>query len=107
MPRKKCFRHICSQPGFYYFKPAGCSMIDIQEVVLEMDEYEAIRLKNFEGLYQDKAAESMQISRQTFGRILDSANKKIAEALITGKAIKINHNNQKDEKNSNSNNKNK
>lgn len=49
-----------------------------------MDELEAIRLRNYEGLYQEKAAEKMKILRQTFGRLLESANKKIAEAMING-----------------------
>ena len=61
----------------------------LEEINLEMDEFEAIRLKNYEGLYQEKAAEKMKISRQTFGRILESANKKIADAMINGKAIRI------------------
>lgn len=61
----------------------------LEEVSLEIDEFEAIRLRYHEGLYQDHAAGKMKISRQTFGRILESANKKIAEALINGKAIKI------------------
>lgn len=61
----------------------------LEEITLELDEFEAIRLKDHEGLYQDAAAEKMKISRQTFGRILESAHKKIAEALVNGKAIRI------------------
>ncbi len=89
MPRKKCARHINVDPKSTYFKPRGIPMNFLKEIQLELDEFEALRLKYHEGLYQDKAAEKMRISRQTFGRILESANKKIADALINGKAIRI------------------
>jgi len=59
----------------------------IEEVVVSVDELEAIRLADFEGLYQAEAAEKMQVSRQTFGRILESAHKKIAGALVEGKSM--------------------
>ena len=59
----------------------------LEEVVVTVDELEAIRLADFEGLYQAEAAEKMQISRQTFGRILESAHKKIAVALVEGKSL--------------------
>ena len=61
----------------------------LSEIKLELDEFESIRLRDHEGLYQEQAAEKMGISRQTFGRILESAHKKIADALIHGKAIRI------------------
>ena len=89
MPRKKCFRHIDVDPKSTYYKPRGVPMSYLEEITLELDEFEALRLKYHEGLYQDRAAENMKISRQTFGRILESANKKIADALINGKAIRI------------------
>jgi predicted DNA-binding protein (UPF0251 family) len=56
---------------------------------LTLDEFEAIKLADFEGLYQEQAAVKMDISRQTFGRIIDSAHRKIADVLINGKALKI------------------
>lgn len=89
MPRNKCHRNVEIDPKSTYFKPRGIPMKFLEEVVLELDEFESIRLKYYEGLYQGQAAQKMQISRQTFGRILESANKKIAEALINGKAIRI------------------
>jgi predicted DNA-binding protein (UPF0251 family) len=61
----------------------------LEEVVLTVDECEAIRLADLESLYQEQAAEKMQVSRQTFGRIIESAHKKVAEALVKGKAFKI------------------
>ena len=73
-------------PGVTFYKPAGIPRKDLEEVILEADEIEAIRLANLEGLYQETAAEKMGISRQTFGRIITSANKKVAEGLIQGKS---------------------
>ncbi len=61
----------------------------LEQTVLTVDELEAIRLAYVNGLYQADAAKKMSVSRQTFGRIIDSANKKIADALVKGKAILI------------------
>jgi predicted DNA-binding protein (UPF0251 family) len=61
----------------------------LEEINLTIDEFEAIRLADLEGLYQDKAAEKMNVSRPTFGRIIESAHKKVAQALVEGKALKI------------------
>jgi len=61
----------------------------LEEVLLKADELEALKLYDVDGLEQTKAAEKMKISQPTFARILDSANKKIAEALVKGKAIRI------------------
>jgi predicted DNA-binding protein (UPF0251 family) len=89
MVRPKCPRNVSCSPEKVYFKPRGIPVSILDEVVLTVDELESIRLADFDSLYQEKAAERMHISRQTFGRILDSAHKKIADALINGKAIKI------------------
>ena len=64
-------------------------MQNLEKVELHSDELEALRLADYQGLYQEEAAKMMSISRQTFGRILSSARKKTAEALILGKALKI------------------
>jgi len=64
-------------------------MDELAEIVLEVDEIEAIKLAYIELLYQEEAAKRMKVSRQTFGRIIDSANRKIADALINGKALKL------------------
>lgn len=61
----------------------------LEEVSLTLDEIEAIRLADLEGMYQDQVAKKMNVSRQTVGRILASAHKKIAEALVLGKAIRM------------------
>lgn len=89
MPRKKCYRHVEGNPNTTFYKPAGIPLRELETVVLTIDEYEAIRLADHEGDYQEAAALKMQISRQTFGRILTEAHKKMADALINGKAIKI------------------
>lgn len=89
MPRPKCKRKVCGKPGSDYFKPRGIPLFNLEEVVLTPDEMEAIRLADLEGMYQEHAADNMGISRQTFGRIIESAHKKVAEALIKGKALRI------------------
>lgn len=89
MPRPKRPRRICFRPGVTYFKPRGVPLSFLKEVDLDADELEAIRLADFEGLDQVTAAKKMKISQSTLQRILTSARKKIAEALVSGKAIKI------------------
>ena len=89
MPRPKRCRRISSTPGSSYFKPRGIPLSVLEEVILSVDEFEAIRLADLEGLYQELAAEKMSVSRQTFGRIIESAHQKVAEALVRGKALKI------------------
>ena len=82
-------RRVGSVPQSDYFKPRGIPLSVLEEVVLTVDELEAVRLADLEGLYQEQAAEKMNVSRQTFGRIIESAHKKVAEALVQGKALKI------------------
>ncbi|HUL36698.1 MAG TPA: DUF134 domain-containing protein [Thermodesulfobacteriota bacterium] len=89
MARPRNCRRVGSVPESNYFKPRGIPLSMLEEVVLTVDECEAIRLADLEGLYQEQAAEKMNVSRQTFGRIIDSAHKKVAEALVKGKALKI------------------
>lgn len=86
----KC-RMIGVSPTATYFKPRGIGMAMLEEVTLELDELEALRLADLEGLYQADAAECMGISRQTFANIVARARHKVAEALIHGKALKICH----------------
>ncbi|HDS30463.1 MAG TPA: DUF134 domain-containing protein [Firmicutes bacterium] len=72
-----------------FFKPSGIPKRQLSEIVLEIDELEAVRLADKEGLYHEDAARRMNVSRQTFGRIIASARRKIAEALIGGCALRI------------------
>lgn len=76
-------------PQVTFYKPRGVPLSVLQHINLTVDELEAVRLADLEGLYQEQAAEKMNISRQTFGRILESAHKKIADALVNGKALSI------------------
>jgi len=71
------------------FHPAGIPVRGLDGIVLTLDEFEAIRLADLEGLYQEQAAERMIVSRPTFGRILAAAHRKVAEALAHGKTLKI------------------
>jgi len=89
MARPRNCRRVGSMPGSNYFKPRGIPLSMLEEVILSVDEFEAIRLADLEGFYQAQAAERMKVSRQTFGRIVESAHKKVAEVLVTGKALKI------------------
>jgi uncharacterized protein len=89
MSRPTFCRHIAGMPDKNYFKPKGIPSSLLEEVVLTLDEFESVRLADFEGLYQEQAALKMGISRQTFGRINKTAHKKIADVLIHGKALKI------------------
>ena len=89
MPRPRRLRMVMSEPGFTYFKPAGIRMTELKESVLTVDEYEAVRLKDLEDMEQEHAARKMNISQPTFHRLLLSARKKITDAIVHGKAIKI------------------
>lgn len=82
-------RRIRCKPDINYFKPRGIPLDMLEEVNLVLDELEAIRLADFNGLYQEDAAKKMDISRQTFGNIINSAHKKIADVLLNAKALKI------------------
>jgi uncharacterized protein len=89
MPRPRLNRRICFDPQVTYFKPRGVPLRLLDEVVLTIEELEALRLKNIENLDQIICAEKMKTSQSTFQRILSSAYQKISEALVNGKAIKI------------------
>ena len=84
----KC-RRVAFVPGVTFFKPAGIPLRALEESRLTVEEAEAIRLKDLEGLEQEEGAEKMNISRPTFQRVLASARQKIADALLNGKAIRI------------------
>jgi predicted DNA-binding protein (UPF0251 family) len=89
MGRQPLWRRVDSLPRVNYFKPAGVPLANLQEVRLSVEEAEALRLKDIEGLAQDDCAGKMSVSRPTFARILLSARQKMADALLNGKAIRI------------------
>jgi predicted DNA-binding protein (UPF0251 family)/predicted Fe-Mo cluster-binding NifX family protein len=84
----KC-RRVEYLPDVNYFKPAGIPLRDLEEVCMSVEEAEALRLKDLEGLEQEQGAEKMNVSRPTFQRVLASARQKVADALLNGKAIRI------------------
>jgi len=89
MPRPRLCRRIRFNPKVTYFKPQGIPLRFLEVVELTVEEAEALRLKNMEDFDQIEAAKKMNTSQSTFQRILSSAYKKVTEALIEGKAIKI------------------
>ncbi|BBO84958.1 DUF134 domain-containing protein [Desulfosarcina ovata] len=87
MPRPKKPRIVSSYPTIAAFVPQGMPISG--EVMLSVEELEAIRLSDFECLDQESAANLMQVSRQTYGRILSRARHIVGEALVTGKALRV------------------
>lgn len=89
MARPTKFRRVEFFPEDDFFVPWGKPKCEIEEVALKVEELEAMRLKDIEDLNQEECAEKMEVSRQTFQNIIDSARKKVALALTEGKAIRI------------------
>jgi len=85
---RKC-RKVHAKPACSCFGPEGKTSKVSGEVRLKLDEFEALRLADAKGLYQEAAAKKMGVSRQTFGNIINSARQKIADALVSGKSIQI------------------
>ncbi len=89
MGRQPLWRRVGFLPQITYFKPTGVSLTNLEEERISVEEAEAIRLKDLEELELEDCARRMNISRTTFSRVLNSARKKIADALLSGKAIRI------------------
>ncbi|MCX6150602.1 MAG: DUF134 domain-containing protein [Ignavibacteriales bacterium] len=89
MPRPKKHRKINCNPVSYYFKPQGIPMTELEEIILDADELEALRLADLLAYSHERSAIKMKISRATFGRIVESARNKVVDAILHGKAIKI------------------
>ena len=89
MARPQKFRNIENEAEFTCFKPAWRPKNGLEKIELQADELEALRLSNLEWLSQQQASENMRISASTFNRLLKSANKKITDALVNGKWIRI------------------
>ncbi len=84
----KC-RRVAMLPNVTYFKPMGIPVRCLNEVQLSVEEVEALRLKDYEGLEQEQGAQEMKVSRPTFQRVLASAHHKTADALLNGKSLRI------------------
>ena len=89
MARPTKWRRVTAIPEVAYFKPAGIPLRALEEVGLIVEEMEAIRLRDLESLQQEECAKRMRVSRPTFHRVLESARRKVADALINGKAVRI------------------
>jgi len=89
MPRPPKCRRVEQLPGYTYFKPAGVPLPELFEVVLSVEELEAIRLRDLTGVDHEECAAKMSVSRPTFHRILTSARRKIAHALVNGEALRV------------------
>jgi predicted DNA-binding protein (UPF0251 family) len=89
VPRPFCHRRIAGRPAAPIFKPIGIPMLELEEVIVTLDEFEAIRLADLDGLYQEQAAAQMNVSRATFSRIIEAAHRKLADVLVHGKALRI------------------
>jgi predicted DNA-binding protein (UPF0251 family) len=89
MPRPKLNRTIVNPPIMEGFRPFGIAMKDLEPVILLYEEYESIRLSDYEGLTQEQSAQQMNVSRPTFTRIYEKARRAIAKAFVEGKAIFI------------------
>jgi predicted DNA-binding protein (UPF0251 family) len=89
MPRPCKCRRIGWQPETSIFKPAGVPGQALEQVTLSLDELESVRLADLEGLYQEEAAGRMEVSRQTFGNIVASARRKLADCVVNGKLLRI------------------
>lgn len=89
MPRPRKCRMVSQIPSVIYFKPRGIPMRQLAEVYLPLEGFEALRLADLEGCKHEEAAKKMNVSRQTFGRILSQARHSVAEALVHGFALRI------------------
>ncbi len=89
MPRPCKRRRVRGQPNALFFKPAGERIVELEEIVLDYSELEAIKLVDVKDIPQTEAAKKMDISQPTFSRILTNARKKLADAIVNGKAIRI------------------
>jgi len=89
MPRPKKWRRVCCMPGSQSFGPLDDGRYTRQAIVMTVDEYETIRLIDFEGLNQEECAERMGVARTTAQAIYSSARTKLAECLVKGTALSI------------------
>ena len=89
MPRPPKCRRVEQLPGYTYFKPAGVPISELSEVVLSVEELEAIRLRDLTGIEHEACAVKMNVSRPTFHRVLASARQKIARSLVNGEALRV------------------
>lgn len=90
MPRPRKYRRVCCNPSVYYFKPRGIPVYELEEILIDHDELESLRLADLLAYSHEEAAKEMNISRATFGRIVESARRKVTDGILNGKALRIN-----------------
>lgn len=86
---RRIHRRICGKPDVLIFKPAGIQRTHLEEILLALDEYEALRLSDIEQLTMQQWANTMKISSATFNRLVQSGHEKITNAIVYGKVIRI------------------
>lgn len=89
MTRPYKTRKVVAEPRAYYFKPRAIPLCGLEETVLQLDEFQALKYAELDGMEQAPSAAAMKVSRQTFSNILASARRKLADAVVNGKALKI------------------
>ncbi|NOZ12293.1 MAG: DUF134 domain-containing protein [Acidobacteria bacterium] len=89
MVRPRKLRFVGMEPEFRMFKPVGIPVVEMDRIVLTLDEFEAIRLVDFEGMDHEGAAALIEISRPTLSRLVEQARRKVADAIVSGKALVI------------------
>ncbi|MDB1124725.1 DUF134 domain-containing protein [Vibrio algarum] len=91
MARPKKCRRICGRPAHSCFKPNGIPLGKLKQVEILPEEFEALRLADFENMSQQQAADQMGVSRQTFGNIINRARFKVASSLVEGNALVLDY----------------
>jgi predicted DNA-binding protein (UPF0251 family) len=89
MPRPRKCRFVTQEPGVTFFKPQGIPLRILEHALITVDELEALRLSDFLGMSHEEAAKQLKVSRPTVTRMLARAHQAIADALVNGKAIRI------------------
>lgn len=92
MARPKIPRQICATPAQSCFKPNGIPMSQLESVTLQADEFEALRLVDYQGMQQQVAAVEMGVSRQTLANLVKAARRKVSDCLLHGKALMMSEN---------------
>lgn len=89
MARPSNPRRVCRVPEYKVFKPTGKGCSTREPVEMTLDEFEAIRLSDMDGLYQEDGSKRLGVSRQTYARILTEAHRKVATAMVEGRFLVI------------------
>ncbi|PKM51220.1 MAG: hypothetical protein CVV02_07635 [Firmicutes bacterium HGW-Firmicutes-7] len=89
MARPRKFKRVCCLPEVTLFGPLNNNELQQEDVCMTVEEYEVIRMMDYEGHNQEECAKAMGVARSTIQRIYDDARKKIADSLINGKSLKI------------------